>query len=676
MAEANFSAALSTWKEINLSELQKSLDKTALEVVDNQKENMVGRKKLAEQTREFKKLPDSNDKFNAIKVLLKAYQGEIDSLTRRSKTSETSFLNVYKLLADAPDPYPLLDAAVDQTVKVAEARMLEAELQRLREENAELKKQAAEGSTADDKRKKAEARADQLEQKMDDLIQERVTQKENELNAEYDERMRNYEEREKDLQRQAQTLKDQLRDLSTSNESTQAKLMDASQRQEQDVAAKLAELDLVVADLNRANERVATVERRNELLRSEIETVRSGSQQAEKVKAQENHIAELEAEASRLLRALDQSKEAKAEVERGEKRRLDDAARESAQQATEIENLRTKVKQYSDYDEIKRELEIMKFVEFSGADLDNDDEDLKMPNPNAEVANKQLGRSLENLLVSKNRRLLEDLTKLRVAHEELSSHNSKSDESVQSLQLELSRIRSLNERLENDLASLNKGDGDKTERGGAGLAGLDIGGKGDRVGSPAPGGDPSILPIVTSQRDRFRQRNAELEEELRRQFETISDLRTEIKALQADNLKLYEKVRYMQSYRDGSGAASGSGLPGTATPGSSAGILNGVMRSREDEIGKYKDKYDEHLNPFEAFKGREAQRAIHALNPLERATFSLTRAIIGNKRSRSLFIFYAIALHVLVVFVLFNTMSASDTAGQPIGSPPLHPIKT
>lgn len=51
---------------------------------------------------------------------------------------------------------------------------------------------------------------------------------------------------------------------------------------EQDVAAKLAELDLVVADLNRANERVATVERRNELLRSEIETVRSGSQQAEK----------------------------------------------------------------------------------------------------------------------------------------------------------------------------------------------------------------------------------------------------------------------------------------------------------------------------------------------------------------------------------------------------------
>ena len=65
MAEQNFSSALATWKgeeshhitqvahevEISLSELQKSLDSTALELVENQKENLVGRKKLADQTR-------------------------------------------------------------------------------------------------------------------------------------------------------------------------------------------------------------------------------------------------------------------------------------------------------------------------------------------------------------------------------------------------------------------------------------------------------------------------------------------------------------------------------------------------------------------------------------------------------------------------------------------------
>lgn len=37
---------------------------------------------------------------------------EIDALTKRCKASENAFLGVYKLLADAPDPYPLLEAAV------------------------------------------------------------------------------------------------------------------------------------------------------------------------------------------------------------------------------------------------------------------------------------------------------------------------------------------------------------------------------------------------------------------------------------------------------------------------------------------------------------------------------------------------------------------------------------
>lgn len=219
-----------------------------------------------------------------------------------------------------------------------------------------------------------------------------------------------------------------------------------------------------------------------------------------------------------------------------------------------------------------------------------------MPDPNADVANKQLGKSLENLLVSKNRRLLDDLTKLRVAHEELVSQHSKAEEGASQTQAELARIRALNEKLENDLMQLNNGEG-KDRASGPGLAGLDIGGK-DGTATPTSGNDASILPIVTSQRDRFRQRNAELEEELRRQFEAISDLRTEIKGLQADNLKLYEKVRYMQSYRDST--------PGASTPSGSgtAGMLNGAMRSREDDIGRYKDKYDESLNPFEAFKGR------------------------------------------------------------------------
>ena len=78
--------------------------------------------------------------------------------------------------------------------------------------------------------------------------------------------------------------------------------------------------------------------------------MRSGSAQAEKyarfagfvrpsadfsifrVKALEGQISELEAEASRLLRALDTAKEARTEAERTEKRKSDEAAKDSSMQ--------------------------------------------------------------------------------------------------------------------------------------------------------------------------------------------------------------------------------------------------------------------------------------------------------------------------------------------------------
>ncbi|KAG7527478.1 hypothetical protein FFLO_06893 [Filobasidium floriforme] len=749
--EANFSSALATWKEIDLAETQKQLDKTALELVESQKENLVGRKKLAEQTREFKKLPDEPEKFNAIKTLLKAYQSEIDSLTRRSKSSETAFLHVYKLLAEAPDPYPLLDAAVDQTIKAAQSDLLSSEVDRLKEENGELKNKLGELGNVDERRRRAEGRAEELEDKMEGMLSERVQQKENELNAKYDERMKNYEQREKDLQKQVTSLRDQLKDLHTSNESTQAKLVNASQRQDQDTLAKLAEVDMVVSDLARANERVAAMERRNEMLRSEIESVRSGSEGVEKTKRLEAQLADSESECARLLRTLDQAKAERERVETESAKRKEEVERELTTTKNELDTARSKIKLYADYDEIKRELEIMKYVEFSGGDMDQDDDSMRLPDPNADKANAQHGRSLENLLASKNKRLQQDLTELRVNNEELGQMNDDLTDRLFSVQSDLARLKTLNEKLENDLMRVDNaggksvfgggagsqwgggsawnggfpsptagGDGEGSDAGSVGggiatpaksrgLAGLDLGGRKltdspvpsstNAGGLSTPGGGPgdnnanSLLPIVTSQRDRFRQRNSELEEELRKQSEGLADLRAEIKTLQSDNLKLYEKVRYMQSYANtgpnaaagpsGSGTAGYSlggvsqGAAGTGASGSGSAGLNGGRFGRlgkdDVELGRYRDKYDESLNPFEAFKGREAQRAISALNPIDRGVFALTRAVVGNKRARSLFIMYSAALHCLVVFVLYNCMGG-ESMGRSSGPIPIEPI--
>lgn len=51
-------------------------------------------------------------------------------------------------------------------MKIAEARELEAEMQRLRDENADLRKQLNESSPLEASKKKAEARVEQLEQKV------------------------------------------------------------------------------------------------------------------------------------------------------------------------------------------------------------------------------------------------------------------------------------------------------------------------------------------------------------------------------------------------------------------------------------------------------------------------------------------------------------------------------
>ncbi|KAI0374103.1 hypothetical protein BV20DRAFT_1033504 [Pilatotrama ljubarskyi] len=659
--EQNFSGALATWKDINLSELQKTLDAQGIELVENQKESVVGRKALADRTKEFKKIPDE-EKLTAFKTLLKAYQTEIDNLTKRAKTAENAFLNVYKVLAEAPDPYPLLEAAVDQTVKVAEARELELELQRSREENAELRKRLNEVSSLESAKKKAEARAEQLEQKMEDLIQEKVTQKENELNATYDEKMRNYEEREQDLQRQLALTKNQLRDLRMSHESNQAKLLDHTQRQDHEVVAKLAELDMMVADLEHANSRVATVERRNEY---------------------EAKIAELESETDRLSQALEAQKRVTEEVQTAASRRADELTKEVQKKSAEVDQLRSKLKQYSDYDEIKRELEIMKYVEFAGLEGDEDaDADdatlngdalgLQLPDPNAEKANAQQGKPLEVLLATKNKRILEELTKFRILHAELETALQSVQSQLAATESELEKQRALNEKLETDLLQMDqrKGDGGMN-----GISASPANGSSTPVDvlaelgkkpsdSPArntpipfaPSADTSILPIVTAQRDRFRQRNAELEEELRKQFNIISELRAEVKSLQADNLKLYEKVRYMQSYREDSAAR-----PSTLDP------LPSSSAARTDDMSKYRARYEEAMNPFQAFRGREATRAYESLNVLERGVLVLTRAILGNRRTRTAFIFYAISLHLLTMFTLYEcaTSSGSHLERQP-----------
>uniref|UniRef100_A0A669E658 Protein CASP n=1 Tax=Oreochromis niloticus TaxID=8128 RepID=A0A669E658_ORENI len=148
----------------------------------------------------------------------------------------------------------------------------------------------------------------------------------------------------------------------------------------------------------------------------------------------------------------------------------------------------------------------------------------------------------------------------------------------------------------------------------------------------------SLLSIISSQRERFRSRNQELEAESRSMQQTMQALQNELDSLRADNIKLYEKIKFLQSY-----------------PGRAGGSDDTVMR--------YSSQYEERLDPFASFSKRERQRRYLSLSPWDKATLGLGRVILSNKMARTIAFFYTLFLHCLVFLVLYKT-AWSESIGR------------
>lgn len=182
------------------------------------------------------------------------------------------------------------------------------------------------------------------------------------------------------------------------------------------------------------------------------------------------------------------------------------------------------------------------------------------------------------------------------------------------------------------------------------------------------GGGSGILPMVTAQRDRFKKRNSELEAELQKSHQTVSSLRSEIGALQKDNLDLYEKTRYVNSYNRTPYAANANANPST-------------VNIAADASDRYKASYESNLSPFAAFRGRESARAMKRMHLFERMVLRVTKFVLQTRISRNMFAGYLIALHFIVFYMLFgegsggaavvagNAIVAAGTPGGPLDDP-------
>jgi homeobox protein cut-like len=109
------------WQAFNLTQVQQGLDEIATEITAQQDESDTSRKALIELIKDFKR-DNSEDVRSAVGPLVKAFQNEVDFLSRRSKSAEKAFFDIYKQLVDVADPTPVLDQVTAWSILVALCR--------------------------------------------------------------------------------------------------------------------------------------------------------------------------------------------------------------------------------------------------------------------------------------------------------------------------------------------------------------------------------------------------------------------------------------------------------------------------------------------------------------------------------------------------------------------------
>jgi homeobox protein cut-like len=443
-------------------------------------------------------------------------------------------------------------------------------------------------------------------------------------------------------------------------------------------AATAAELELANSELERTTTRLAEIEARNEQLR--VELAQSASQSSGRSTAVEDEPAylRLRSENSSLLRRIDNARYDKEAETNALESKLRSLEKEANTLKADRESLQTRVQKWSDYDEVKRELEMLRSIEFAAVDdVDLDGSDGPHANGNAD---KSKGETLEQLLISRNKKLSNELTDLRVSNNDLQKRLDELQEDFSTVNADFEKAQSLNVSLENDLQRTQQEASNAFEtmsvagtytsrfpksaygsRRGAGTSPTSsiIGGVDPTSGSGSPlrlgetvGGGSGILPMVTAQRDRFKKKIGELEQELQKQYQTVSTLRAEVSSLQKDNLNLYEKTRYVSTYNRPTAQPSTSGSAYGANPNPST-----IQVSQDSSSGlsldRYRSTYESNISPFAAFRGRESARALKRMSLPERAVFQITRLVLQTRTSRNLFAMYCLALHLLVFTMLY-----------------------
>ena len=521
------------------------------------------------------------------------------------------------------------------------------------------------------------------ETKLDELVNEKVIEKEGEMKTIIDEKIMLFKEREHFLQRQVNQLKDQLTALQDNHDNTQAKIIDHSQKYEEEVAGKLAELEIITNDLENANMNVAKLQQENENLRQQLNNILSEISDDANVKSKEammvnnfsftntgsseEELVNLrkkcqtqDEEINQLIKSVERQKNITSKNELIFNSKISDLEAQLSEANEAVLKYKTKLDNYSDYKKIKEELEVLKSIEFSATVGSNNTQE----------------ENLEKLIMAKNKKLQAELTEKKMEVEQLSTSLSQTTKNLEDSNIKIKEQENLISKLEEDLLKVNTLQPTKSQS----QIGIDndntaVNNNGEGEGIPADqtntlksegpndeNNSDSIIAILTSQRNRYRQRNQELEQQIRSMNDKGKDIELEVQSLKNDNIKLYEKIRYLQSFNKSSSSYSTSDQSYNRSKKDQPYLVDIPSQSyNENDVSeKYKVMYEDSINPFNEFRGREENRKYRSLNSVEKVTLNITKLFMANKYSRIFFLSYILGLHLLVFIVIFRSIDLSE----------------
>ncbi|XP_018429077.1 PREDICTED: protein CASP [Nanorana parkeri] len=397
----------------------RELDTTATVLANRQDESEQSRKKLIDQSREFKK-NTPEDFRKQVAPLLKSFQAEIDALSKRSKEAEAAFLNVYKRLIDVPDPVPALDLGQQLQLKVQRMHDIETENQKLRETLEEYNKEFAEVKNQEVTIKALREKIREYEQTLKNQAENLALEKEQKLQNDFAEKERKLQETQMSTSSKLEETEHRVQVLQAALDKSQTALFDLKAKYDEETSAKADEIEMIMTDLERANQRAEVVQREAEDLKEQLSSFNKSLQHAPQAQkppdteqtlegaacssmeveltAKEREIAQLVEDVQRLQASLTKLRENSAT-------QITQLEQQLNTKNNTLKQLEEKLKGQADYEEIKKELNILKSMEFSQSE-GSGGQDASKP--------------LEVLLLEKNRSMQSENATLRIGNSDLS----------------------------------------------------------------------------------------------------------------------------------------------------------------------------------------------------------------------------------------------------------------